>query len=185
MNVYSVNVVGYVNKVLPAGEFVLVANPLDDGTNDLNSTLGALANKSQAQFWNGSGFDNYTKAGGVWPDQGAPVGTGFFVKSQNDITNTFVGQVVVGPGESTTNALPAGTFVLVGSPIPFSGDLNDANLNLNLANKSQVQTWNGSGYDNYTRAGDAWPTNPGIEVGQGFFVKSQNAADWVQTLPAN
>jgi hypothetical protein len=36
-NVYSVNVVGYVNQVLPAGTLVAVANPLDNGTNTLDS----------------------------------------------------------------------------------------------------------------------------------------------------
>jgi hypothetical protein len=112
-------------------------------------------------------------------------GKGFFVKSQNAATNTFVGEVILGPGESITNALPAGVFVLVGSPVPFAGDLNDTNINLNLANKSQVQLWNGSTYDNYTRGGGVWPANPGLAVGQGFFLKSQNAQDWVQTLPAN
>jgi len=183
-NVYSVNVVGYVNKVLPAGVFQLVANPLNDGTNDLNSALGALPNKSQVQIWNGASFDNYTKGGGVWPVASVPPGVGFFVKSQTAITNTFVGQVAGGSG-GVTNALPSGVFVLVGSAIPFAGDLNSTNINLNLANKSQVQLWNGTSYDNYTKGGGAWPVNPGISVAQGFFLKSQTATNWVQALPGN
>jgi hypothetical protein len=185
-NVYSVNIVGYVNKELPNNTFVAVANPLDDGTNDLNSTMGALANKSVAQFWNGSGFDSTTKSGGAWAAMDTPVGLGFFVKSAGDKTNTFVGQVVVGPGESVTNSLPAQTFVMVGSSIPYGGDYNDANLNLNLPNKSVLQKWTGSGFDSKTRSSGVWPDpNPGLEVGEGFFLKSASDFDWIQTLPAN
>jgi hypothetical protein len=186
-NVYSVNVVGYVNKALPAGVFHLVANPLDDGTNTLNSALAALAPKSQAQFWNGASFDNYTK-GGTWPvAPGIAPGVGFFVKAQLAVTNTFVGSVAAPVGGSVTSALPAGVFVLVSSKIPYAGDLNDTNLALiQLAAKSQVQKWNlGTlSFDNYTKGG-TWPANPGVQVAEGFFVKSQTATNWVQNLPAN
>ena len=51
-NVYSANVVGYVSVPLPASTFVLAATPLDAGTNDLNTLLAALPNKSSAQVWN-------------------------------------------------------------------------------------------------------------------------------------
>ena len=185
--VYSVNVVGYVNKPLPNGAFVAVANPLDDGTNDLNSTLGSLNNKSVAQFWNGAGFDSTTKAGGSWAATSTPVGLGFFVKAAGGATNTFVGEVVVGPGESVTNSLPGNTFVMVGSAIPWGGDYNSADLNLNLPNKSVLQKWTGSGYDSKTRSSGAWPANLGLDVAEGFFLKSAGASpfDWVQAAPAN
>ena len=185
-NVYSVNVVGYVNKAFPAGTFQLVANPLDNGTNNLDSAFGQLLAKSQAQFWNGATFDNFTK-GSTWP-AGAPAvppGIGLFVKSQNATNNTFVGQVAAPVGGSVTQALPAGLFVLVGSKVPYAGDLNDTNLALTqLLAKSQVQKWNGAGFDNYTK-GTTWPANPGISVAEGFFLKSQNATQWIQSLPAN
>jgi hypothetical protein len=184
-NVYSVNVVGYVNKSFPAGAFLLIGNPLDDGTNTLNSALASLPAKSQAQFWNGASFDNYTK-GGTWPAApGIAPGVGLFVKSQTAITNTFVGSVAAPVGGSVTQALPAGVFVLVSSKVPYAGDLNDTNLNLiQLASKSQVQKWNGASFDNYTK-GASWPVNPGVQVAEGFFLKSQTATNWVQNLPAN
>src|SRR5665213_3609351 len=106
--VYSQNVVGYVNVTVPANTLVLTANPLDDGTNTTTSLGAALPNKSQIQIWNGSGFTATSKAGGVWsPNLSIPVGTGFFVKSPTAITNTFVGNVIVPSGGSGTNALPA------------------------------------------------------------------------------
>jgi hypothetical protein len=186
--VYSANIVGYVNVVMPANQFVLVSNPLDDGTNTTTSLGQNLANKSSIQVWNGGGFTAANKAGGVWtPDLSIPVGTGFFVDSKTLITNTFVGNVIVGPGGSTTNSLPAGVFVLAGSAIPYSGDLNDTNLNLGptLANKSSIQVWNGNGFDAANKAGGIWTPNPTLSVGEGFFINSKTATNWVQTLPAN
>ncbi len=64
--VYSANVVGYVNVVLPAGQFVLASNPLDDGTNTVTSLGAALANKSSIQVWNGTSFTVASKGAGVW-----------------------------------------------------------------------------------------------------------------------
>jgi hypothetical protein len=185
--VFSANVVGYVNVIMPAGQLVLVSNPLDDGTNTTTSLGQNLANKSQIQIWNGSGFTATSKAGGVWtPDLSIPVGTGFFVNSKTAITNTFVGTVIPGVGGSTTNALPLNTLVLVGSTIPYAGDLNDTNLNLGptLANKSQIQIWNGSGFTATSKAGGVWTPNLSLSVAQGFFVSSKTATNWVQTLPA-
>jgi len=185
--VYS-GVVGYVNVVLPAGQFVLVSNPLDDGTNTTTSLGQNLANKSSIQVWNGSGYTGANKAGGVWtPDLSIPVGTGFFVNSKTTITNPFVGAVVAPFGGSATNVLPAGVLVLVGSALPFSGDLNDTNLNLGttLANKSSIQVWNGNGFDGANKAGGVWTPNLTITNGEGVFVNSKTTTNWVQTLPSN
>lgn len=187
--VYSANIVGYVNVTCPANTLVLVANPLDDGTNTANDLLGSLPNKSQVQLWNGSGFTGYTKGGsGFSPNPSIPVGTGFFVKSASLFTNTFVGNVVPAPGgNQTTNNLPAGTLVLVGSTLPVSGTFNDVgtntlNLIATLPNKSQVQLWNGSGFTGYTKGGSGFSPNPSFSVGQGFFIKSASATNWIQTL---
>jgi len=186
--VYS-GVVGYVNVVLPAGTFALVATPLDDGTNTVTSVGANLPNKSLIEIWNGTGFTASSKAGGVWtpPDLAVPPGTGFFVNSKTAITNTFVGQVDTAVGASTTNSVPAGTFVLAGSTIPFTGDLNDTNLNLGptLANKSLVEVWNGAGFNASSKAGGVWTPNLTLSVGEGFFIQSKTATNWVQTLPAN
>ncbi len=184
--VYSQNVVGYVNVVLPAGQYALVSNPLDDGTNTTTSLGQALANKSVIQVWNGTGFTATSKVGGVWtPDLSIPVGAGFFVNSKTTVTNTFVGSVVVPSGQSVTNALSAGIYALVGSAVPYAGDLNDTNVNIGptLANKSVIQVWNGSGFDATSKVGGVWTPNLTIGVGQGFFVLPKTATNWVQVAP--
>jgi hypothetical protein len=183
-NVYSVNVVGYVNQPMAAGALICVANPLDNGTNDLNSALAAVPAKSTAQIWNGSGFTPSVK-GTTWsPNFSIPPGVGFFVNSKSSVTNTYVGNVLANVGASVTNALPANVLVLVGSQLPYAGDLNDTNLALNLPAKSTAQIWNGSGYTPSVR-GTSWSPALPIAVGQGFFLNSKAAYNWVQTLPAN
>lgn len=189
-NVYSLNIVGYVNKVIPANQFTLLANPLDAGTNDLTTLLPTAPNGTQIQVWNGSGYEGASKSFGSWSTNLTVMpGEGFFVKTPSSITNTFVGTVVVGPGETNSVSLPAG-FSLVGSAIPFSGSLTnsgDGTLNLgdSLPNGSQIQAWTGAGYVGASKSFGSWSTNLTISVGQGFFVKPSSAATWNQVLPAN
>jgi len=185
-NVYSVNVVGYVNQPLPAGSLVAIANPLSGATNDLNTLLAAAPAKSTAQFWSGSGFTLTTKGASSWsPNFNIPPGVGFFVNAKSAYTNTFVGSVIAPVGGSVTSSLPAGVLVLVGSPIPYAGDLNTTNLALNLPAKSTAQFWNGAGYTLSTKGASSWSPVIPISVAQGFFLNSKSAYDWVQTLPAN
>jgi len=187
-NVYSVNIVGYVNVPLAANVQTLVATPLDNsGSNDLNSLLGTLPNKSSVQVWNGTTFVLSTKGGSpsVWsPNLSVPPGTGYFVKSATAFTNTYVGSTSM----SNSIAPVGGVFSLVGSPIPFSGNLNDAGSNsLNTAifpNKSSIQTWNGTTYTLSTKGGSpsAWSPNLPINVGQGFFIKPASTTNWAQQI---
>jgi hypothetical protein len=183
--VYSVNIVGYVNQVMPATTLVAVANPLDDGTNTLDTALGGLPAKSTAQFWTGSGFSLATK-GTTWsPNESIPPGKGFFVNSKTAYTNTYVGQLAANSGESVTNALPENQLVMVGSPLPYAGDLNTPELGLlAVPAKSTAQFWNGSGYTLSTK-GATWSPALPVSVGEGFFLNSKTATNWVQTAPSN
>jgi len=184
-NVYSANIVGYVSVTNTANLFVLLANPLDNGTNNLTSLFPTAPNGSQIQVWNGSGFVGATKQlTGNWSTNLViPPGRGFFAKFPVSGTNTFVGSVAVPVGGSVTNALAAGLFTLVGSPIPYSDNLTGTNLNLQLANGSQIQVWNGTGFQGATKnlTGN-WNTNLNIVPGEGFFLKSATATNWVQSL---
>jgi hypothetical protein len=187
-NVYSVNIVGYVNKPVTGGQFALLANPLNDGTNTIASIGASLPNKTTVQIWNGTGFTGTSKAGGVWgnPSLSIPPGTGFFVQSPSSVTNTFVGSVVIGYGQTNSKALPAG-FSLIGSPVPIAGTLtnsgpNSLNLGNTLPNKTTIQVWNGTGYTGTSKAGGSWGQNLSIDVGQGFFVNLPFATNWSQTL---
>ena len=185
--VYSANVVGYVNVTCPANTLVLAANPLDNGTNDLDSLLTALPTKSSVQIWNGAGFTSISKgAGGFSPDTIIPPGSGLFIKSATLQTNTFVGNVACAPGGFTTNALTANTLYLVGSTIPYGADLNDTNDTLNTSTlpvKSSVQVWNGAGFTSISKGGGGFSPDPTIPVAGGFFIKSSTTFNWIQTLP--
>jgi hypothetical protein len=192
--VYSANIVGYVNTTVTGGQFTLLSNPLDNGTNTANDLMVSLPNKATIQIWNGAGnsFTPYTKtSSGFTPSNPSiPVGKGFFVQSGTTFTNTFVGNVVPAPGGNiSTNNLPAG-FALVGSTLPVGGTFNDAGTNtLNLAatlpNKSTIQIWNGAGnsFTPYTKTSSGFtPSNPSYTPGQGFFIQSGSASSWAQTL---
>jgi len=168
---------------------VLTSNPLDDGTNTANSLLANLPNKSLLETWNGSGFTVLSKTtAGFAGNPSLPVGTGFFVKSVSNYTNTYVGNVVPAPGgnQATVN-LPANALVLVGSVLPVSGTFNDVgtntvNLIATLPNKSLLETWNGTGFTVLSKTSTGFAGSPALSVAEGFFLKSVSATNWTQTL---
>jgi hypothetical protein len=194
-NVYSLNIVGYVNTVLKGdGAYSLVANPLDAPTNDLVNLLpSALPNKSQVVAFDGVNYTTASKQAGVWnTNLTLPVGAGFFVKNGGvgapDLTNTFVGNVIIGSPGTNSVALPTG-YSLVGTPVPVGGLLTDAgdntlNLGTVLANKSQIIVYdsNTGTYTTASKQAGVWNTNLTISVGQGFFIKNQAATNWDQVL---
>lgn len=188
-NVYSVNIVGYVNKQLPASTLKLVGNPLDDGTNTLTSVYAALPDLSTVYVWNGTGYTISSKAKGLWsPNLDIPTGVGMFVSSASNITNTFVGEVVGNVGSTVTNTLTGGVLTLVSSLLPYAGDLLDTNLGIGpqLPDLSTIYKWNGSnGYVISSKSKGLWSPNLTIDVGEAFFVNPASTIDWIQTLPAN
>ena len=127
-NVYSLNVVGYVNVTLKAG-FNLVSVPLDNGSNNLINNIlddgagGLLPDTSTLYPWAGStygGLVSYATGAGWTPDgqvlatNSLPAGTAFFIslpKGSAATTVTFVGSVV--QGTSTTKVLPG--YNLIGA----------------------------------------------------------------------
>jgi hypothetical protein len=162
-NVYSLNVVGYVNVTCPPG-FNIVTCPLIESPDNtigtvLNNASGAL-NGSTVYFYStsagyttggtdsakpvGTGFADTTNANG-WSAGGTNVaspGVGFWFenKATTNITLTFVGTVPTGP---ITNTLVSG-FNLVGSAVPMSGDLisNSISALTNYNIPDQVYTYN-------------------------------------------
>jgi hypothetical protein len=182
---YSQNIVGYVNVSCPAGAYVLLANPLDDGTNTTTSLGQALPNKSTISVWTGTSFSVSAKGGGVWtPDQAIPVGTGFFVNAKTATNIVFVGSVIAASGASVTNVpFGAGTYELVGEQIPYGVTfLNDTNLTLGLTlpNKSTISVWTGTSFSVSAKGGGVWTPDAAIIPGQGVFVNAKTATNWVQ-----
>jgi hypothetical protein len=145
--VYSQNIVGYVNVPSPVG-YAAFCNPLDYGngnsaTNFLDTTsgnsdglivltwTGAKYAQSAVDSTSGTGFSNPANFAPV-PAPILPPGTGFLLNNPNGSnTITFVGTVSVGgPGASTnvvgvtTNILGNGTvYVMPSSILPIGGGI--------------------------------------------------------------
>jgi hypothetical protein len=205
-NVYSLNVVGYVNvSVAGPSLFNMVANPFNTGTNGANQVLPDV-DQSQVLKWNpaAGGFDTYTFDSGFggWIDSSfnnvvptVPPGEGFFYFNPNaTATLTFVGEVAAKSGGSVTNVVTGPGFRLVGSKIPYGGAVSNASFNLPIQDNMQVLEWNGStGYitSGYDSGFGGWIDDsfnniapPTIDAGQGFFYNNPSATvNWIQSLP--
>jgi hypothetical protein len=198
-NVYSANVVGYVNVVVPPGKFVMTANPFATG-NDVLSNIVTAPGGSQAQIWNGAGFDTYTYSAlaHAWKNGAVngntlplPPGVGFFLSSGAGFTNTYVGSVIANNGASVTNSL-ATAITTEGSEIPYMDTVtNGGTVNLTVGGGSQLQQWSvaGQNFTTFTFSALAhnWKigavtTNPVINPGEGFFLQASAPTNWVQTL---
>jgi hypothetical protein len=193
--VYSQNIVGYINVPLQPG-YNLVANQLDlDGTgtnNSINTVVGTgtLPNLTQVLCWTGSGYatTTYSASAQKWNvnDQaitnGMNPGSGFFIKipATSPATNvTFVGNVITG-----TNTYPvvAGYQILAPSG-PVAGTLDTTN-GLKPTKLDQILVWTGSGYATHVYSGTAWNGggDPQLAVGQAVFYNSKVNTNWTQIL---
>jgi len=205
--VYSANIVGYANVVLHGnGQYTSVANPFDDGNGNYVTNLlsSALPKASQALQWTGVSFNTYQKLASGWPASvniQTPPGVGFFVRNGSpgsgapDVTNTFVGSVIVNVGASVTNAVPLG-YTMQGSPIPYAGNLaihltadGDPNMDFGgpLTKAAQILTWDpvGQAFLTYQKlGGTSWNGTAAVAVGEGFFINNVNgpATNVVETL---
>ena len=191
--VYSVNAVGFVNVVIPAGpnSFSILANPLDAAD---NSVAALFPNNTVAPI----GCAIYKFAGGVFgpannrlfsgwsrPTETLVPGEGFFFKnsSASAITNTFVGEVKQG---TLTTPLTGG-FQLIASQVPQSGLLN-TDLGLPISATETVYRFQSGAYVTHNKLFSGWSATgePNVQVGEGFFVKKlANPSNWVRTFSVN
>lgn len=184
-NVYSLNVVGYVNVDLPAG-FTLVANPLKNGDNTINTVLpdvplGTLLYKFDGSFGSPAEFAGV----GVGWDVNLTLapGEGAFIQVPTAKTVTFVGEVTQG---NTTNSLPAG-FSIRSSIVPQQAGLTSvlgfpaqAGDLIYFFNKN-TQSYAGGIYE--SAGGNLWdPSEPQPAVGQAFWVQKAAPASWVRNF---
>jgi len=209
-NVYSLNIVGYANVKVNAGNFTY-ANPLDlDGTNNADNVLAALPDASIVAIWTGSSFQTYwvenvgDPGGRWWTDSSdsvhatiplLPPGKGFYINPGAVYTNTFVGNVVPAPGATNSLAIGAGNS-LIGSPLPVSGSLSNAAFQLNIPDSSIISVWSGSSFQTYwvENVGDPggpWWTDssdsvhsvpPTINIGGAFYINPGAPFSWKQSL---
>lgn len=210
-NVYSLNVVGYVNVTLAHGKFTAVANPLDasmggtiatgnDMTNlfNVNTSVGLAGGSSIAQF--SSAANDYATAIGYvalskkWGSNFSMApGTGalFYNNGAADTVVTFTGQVP--QGTYNVKTLGRGQFTLVGSPIPIGGNITNSTTVVGLvpSGGDSVATFNSALNDWNTASGwvalsKKWGSTASstIAVGQGFLYYNNGAAanNWVSNF---
>lgn len=188
-NVYSLNIVGYVNYTQAAGTFNLAANPLKLADNDVANVFTAGPSYPNLTVYKrniaGSGYDSSTFDADLTACTellDVPPGTGLWVAtpSGTPFTNTFVGEVVL----DSTNAIPAG-YSLKGAILPQAGLIQTA-LNYQPDVNDTVSCWNGSGYNDYTFDADltAWlPEEPSVSVAQGFWIYNAAAnKTWIRNF---
>jgi hypothetical protein len=196
-NVYSLNVVGYVNRVIPgAGKYSMLANPLNSTSNTLGGLLtGSLPNGSQVLVFNPAivDYDTYTRVafGNGWsPTTGAAVdlspGKGVLIHAAaaaGDVTNTFVGEVLQG---SLNHPIAAG-YTFLGNKVPESGSATAIGLTTSTANNTQLGAMDVAlqDFSVFTRVpfGVLWsPSVPTINVADGFYIQAPGATNWVRNF---
>lgn len=205
--VYSVNVVGYVNQTIPAGQWAILANPLNNGTNGMNDVIklpdtadgvtvyryddAAGAFKDAIQFVGGFGWFSPTD-----PAPKLAPGEGFFIQNTTatPLTITFVGEV---PQGQLVNALPGGKFALKSSIVPQSARLTalefpaaegDTVYTFNLGTQAYANAYifiDGYGWDSANP--DTNIAGPEIPVGTGFWVQKSGTTtvNWTRNFTVN
>jgi len=202
--VYSQNIVGYVNIPLVSG-YNMVSVPVDsDGTgtnNTVISVLGTnvLANNSKVLIWTGSSFGTQVTYGipvhqsvAVWNAPNTPLnpGQGFFVYNAGSPTNlTVVGTALV--GTNLNRYVTGAGYNCVSSVTPLGGYIS-TNLQYTATLNDKLLTWDpvGQTYITYNygvpvhQTLPVWsPSQPQLNVGQGFFIDSTNiGVSWKQIL---
>jgi len=204
-NVYSLNVVGYVNVTLPSFSFTCVANPLDatlggtqPGYNDITNLFQGVNGGSFIQTFNSGLNDydntspNYSGRSSTWSSQlTMPPGLGvmYYNGGASDTVVTFVGQVEQGT-YSVAN-LGAFAFAMVGSPVPIGGDLTNSTTYVGLApaggdlvqtfnNNPAVNDWNTA--VSWSGRSSTWGGPMPVAPGQGFLYYSTTANAWTSNF---
>jgi hypothetical protein len=193
--VYSQNIVGYINVPLSTG-YNLIANQLDsDGTgtnNNITATVGTNWPTGTAiQYWNPStaSFATTKFLGGKWTANNQLItnsmnpGSGFFMQVSAPTNVTFVGNVITG-----TNSYPliagyqivapsgpvSGTIDTTNGYVPSVGDIisvwNNSSSSFVAHKRLNATTWGGTGGD------------PQLTVGQAVFLDPTSAKIWTQIL---
>jgi hypothetical protein len=190
-NVYSLNIVGYVNYTQPANTFRLGANPLNLTNNDVSFVFSSAPNYAGLTIYkrnsSGTGYDQsdfdpdlvaWTGPLDVSPGSGlwiaTPAGTPF--------TNTYVGEVKL----SSSLPMPAG-FSLLGSVVPDTGLMQTTDGLPGAAGDAiYFQNSSATGYDQYSFDPDVgfWtPVEPTNQVARGFWYFNAGATkNWVRNF---
>jgi hypothetical protein len=201
--VYSVNAVGYVNKTFPNAGFYIIANPLNNGNNQLGTVIPTAPEDTLIYKFSGGAFgDAISYVGGVgWLGGGGATeviapGTGFFIQmpaaATFPVTLTFVGDVP--QGTALTQPVPTG-FSLQASQVPISAGLattGNAGMNFPAVADDIVYFFNGQTQQygeaiTFIDSTVGWlPSDPTPAVGEGFCLqRSGTAGNWTRSFNVN
>jgi hypothetical protein len=209
-NVYSLNVVGYVNVPLTGGgSYNMIANPLNNtgpGANNISNLFSAVAADGDTLFrWNVNNYDfdatqpTYSGFSHTWSSTfNANLGEGiWYIANGNNVTNTFVGEVFqgtytnfAGPANAGRSLVGGGSYNAVGSSAPIGGGFTNAIVGIVPNDGDTIFTWDLNTYDfaavqpTYSGFSHTWShTEVQIPPGIGF-VYINNGADqsWVRTF---
>lgn len=199
-NVYSQNVVGYVNvPLVGGGSYNLIANPLNNANNNLTNLFPTASDGDSILTWNVAAFDfdgtipAYSTFVNAWnanvllkPGQGF-----FYVNNGGNRTNTFVGEVIQG---SYSNYIAgSGSYNCLGSSAPLGGSFTNAIVGFTPADGDSVLKWDVAAFDfsgtipAYSTFVNAWNTTAlNIGVGEGFFyVRNGGNVNWLRDFTVN
>jgi hypothetical protein len=184
--VYSVNVVGYVNKALLPG-FNLISNPLDATSNAVEDLFPPVDGLSVYKYDSATGtymIASYLALFSQWTGDAFDVapGEGVFVRNPQatDLTVTFVGEITAG---TKSIGVPQG-FSMRSSIIPEEGALV-TDLGWPQADGDTVYMFDAGKQDydifSYLALFTAWsPSEPVLGVGDAFFVNKPAASTWTR-----
>jgi len=211
--VYSQNIVGYVNVPFVANQIQVVTPALDadgTGTNNTVSTVFTTPTAGDNVFvFNGAGYDilSYKSGRGVatpgWYngatlDNTYSINPGvavFYLPSANE-TNTQVGIVLQGTNlPNSYVSTTANGISLIGSIVPIAGGVTSG-LGYTPTAGDNIFIFNGAGYDIYSYKSGRGVATPGwyngatlqepvIPVGSGFWLQTVNAGTtWSENFVA-
>jgi hypothetical protein len=196
-NVYSLNVVGYVNVPTTGGGFFnMMANPLNNANNSITNLFSTAQDGDQIYRWNVAIQDlsatiyTYSTFSHAW-DGNFTLNAGegvFYLNAGANATNTFVGDVI--QGSYTNHIVGAGSFNAIGSSVPLGGSFTNSLGGLTLSDGDQVYTWSTPIQDlsptiaTYSTFSSAWDTTaPVVNPGIGFFYLGAGANQtWVRNF---
>lgn len=199
-NVYSQNVVGYVNvPLIGGGAYNLIANPLNNANNNLTNLFPTAGDGDTILRWDAAAtdfnptFPAYSTFFNAWSANFLlKPGEGFFyVNSGSNRTNTFVGEVI--QGSYTNSLLGSGAYNSIASSVPIGGSFTNAIVGITPADGDTVLKWDPIATDfnptfpAYSTFFNAWSTTAlNLNVGEGFFyVRNGGNVNWVRNFTVN
>jgi len=162
-NVYSLNVVGYVNVPLQANKLSFLSVPLVPSGGNYNITNTIVLDNTQdtatIYAWTGTGWNPDAPAWisgfGWYPEMVISNGVGFFLASKANSTLTFVGDV---PQGAIAYNIPAGVSTLA-NKVPVTANFPGATVGHDT---DTIYTW--------LQASQQWnPKSPSFIDGYGWY----------------